>query len=49
MRKDYMLSENPHKEYNNNYEPQEQVGEPQAGSKKVKQRNHSRQIQTREG
>lgn len=49
MRKDNILNENPHKSYNNHFEPTEQNGEPQAGSKKVKQQNHSRQIKTREG
>jgi hypothetical protein len=49
MRKDHGLNENPHKAYNNTDEPVEQTGEPLAGSKKVKQANHSRQIKTREG
>ncbi|MET3288679.1 small acid-soluble spore protein P [Brevibacillus fluminis] len=43
------LDENPHQTYNNEFEPIEQTGEPIPGSKKVKQANHSRQIQTREG
>jgi len=49
MRKDNILNENPHKTYNNRSEPTEQTGAPLAGSKKVKQENHSRQIKTREG
>jgi len=49
MRKDYVLRENPHKKYNNRYEPPEQNGDPMEGSKKVKQANHSRQMKTREG
>jgi hypothetical protein len=49
MRKDNNLYENPHQTYNNRFEPMEQTGEPIPGSKKVKQKNHSRQIKTREG
>lgn len=49
MEKDHMLDENPHQTYNNTARPLEQTGEPMPGSKKVKQQNHSRQIQTREG
>lgn len=50
MRKnDDFTGGNPHESYNNEFEPQKQTGEPLEGSKKVKQENHSRQIQTREG
>ncbi|NGQ96340.1 small acid-soluble spore protein P [Brevibacillus sp. SYP-B805] len=49
MRKDNLLNDNPHKAFNNRYEPADQDGQPLSGSKKVKQANHSRQIKTREG
>ncbi|CAI8776378.1 Small, acid-soluble spore protein P [Brevibacillus sp. IT-7CA2] len=49
MEKDHILDENPHQTYNNVARPLEQTDEPQVGSKKVKQENHSRSIQTREG
>ncbi|MBY0087690.1 small acid-soluble spore protein P [Brevibacillus sp. M2.1A] len=49
MEKDHILDENPHQTYNNVAQPLEQTGEPQSGSKKVKQQNHSRAIRTREG
>ncbi|WP_134686686.1 small acid-soluble spore protein P [Brevibacillus migulae] len=52
MKKDNRINEtveNPHQVYNNEFEPIETGGQPMAGSKQVKQENHSRQIQTREG
>ncbi|GED72760.1 hypothetical protein BRE01_64620 [Brevibacillus reuszeri] len=49
MERDQILDENPHQTYNNEAQPLEQTGEPQPGSKKVKQKNHSRSIETREG
>lgn len=49
MEKDHIWDENPHQTYNNVAKPQEQTGEPLSGSKKVKQKNHSRSIKTREG
>ncbi len=52
MEKDNRINEtveNPHQVYNNEYQPPEQDGQPMAGSKQVKQINHSRQIRTREG
>lgn len=49
MAKDDFLVENPHQTYNNQFRGLEQTGEPQPGTKKVKQQNHTRQIKTREG
>ncbi|MGN7470454.1 small acid-soluble spore protein P [Brevibacillus sp. SAFN-007a] len=49
MEQDYRQDENPHQAYNNVAKPEAQTGEPLAGSKKVKQKNHSRSIKTREG
>lgn len=49
MEKNQILDENPHQVYNNEARPLEQDGEAQPGSKKVKQKNHSRAIKTREG
>ncbi len=50
MRKDNRITEdNPHEAYNNHAEPVQQSGEPMAGSKQVKQVNHSRNVKTREG
>lgn len=52
MKKDNRINEtaeNPHQVFNNEYEPPRTGGQPMAGSKEVKQNNHSRQVQTREG
>lgn len=49
MKKVNQMDDNPHQAYNNQFEPIEQTGEPIPGSKKVKQKNHSRSIKTREG
>ncbi|WP_232699431.1 small acid-soluble spore protein P [Brevibacillus daliensis] len=49
MAKDDFLFENPHQTYNNQFRPLEQTGEPLSGTKQVKQKNHSRQKETREG
>lgn len=49
MREVEQMAENPHKTYNNEFKPIEQTGEPLDGSKKVKQKNHSREVKTREG
>jgi len=49
MERDQIRDVNPHQIYNNEAQSPEQTGEPQPGSKKVKQKNHSRAIKTREG
>ena len=49
MAKDDFLVENPHQTYNNQFQGLEQTGKPLPGTKKVKQKNHPRQVKTPEG